>query len=93
MKDYERVSVNEAIELTGKQSLSTLDYVEEVVMAAAKRQAAMFPTQSASFNLMLGALTAYEAGRVAGIRAERERRKTGKHIYKRRAERNAKVAL
>ena len=78
MKDYERVSVNEAIELTGKQSLSTLDYVEEVVIAAAQRQAAKFPTQSDSFNFMVGALTAWEAGRVAGIRAERVRRNKGK---------------
>lgn len=78
MKDYERVRADEAIRLAGYQTFGTIDYVEEVVIAAAQRQAAKFPTQSDSFNFMVGALTAWEAGRVAGIRAERVRRNKGK---------------
>jgi len=76
MKDYERVSVDEAIRLAGHQTFGTIDYVKEIVETEAQRQAAIFPTQSATFNLMFGALAAYEAGRVVGIRSERARRKT-----------------
>lgn len=75
MKNYERVSVDEAIRLAGHQAFGTIDYVKKIIDAGAQRQAALFPTQSATSNLMFGALAAYEAGRVAGIRAERERRK------------------
>lgn len=79
MKDYERVSADEAIRLAGHQTFGTMDYVKEIVEAEAQRMAALFPTQSATFNLMFGALAAYEAGRVTGIRTERARRKAA-HI-------------
>lgn len=79
MKDYERVNVDEAIRLAGYQTLDAFDYVEKIIETEAQRQAVVFPTQSPLFNLIFGAFVAWEAGRVAGIRAERERRNNGKH--------------
>lgn len=76
MKDYERVTVDEAIKLSKKETLDAYYYVVEVVQAAAQREAAAFPRQDATFCLLMGAFAAWEAGRVAGIRAERAKRKT-----------------
>lgn len=77
MEDYKRVAVDEAIRLMGRQTVDVFYYVVEVVQATAQREAAAFPTRDVTFNLMMGAFAAWEAGRVAGIRAERARRKTG----------------
>ena len=54
MKDYERVSVDEAIRLAGNQTLGTLIYVKEIVQTEAQRYAALFPMQSDSSNLIFG---------------------------------------
>ena len=62
MKDYERVSIEEAIKLTDHQTMGAFEYVRNVVQTAAQKEAAMSPKQDPLFNLMLGASVAWEAG-------------------------------